>query len=476
MRMRLSGLLPLLCALLFAGAARADVIVLKSGRRISATNVVEEGERVYYETRSGRLSFPKSAVERIERGAFTESASGAVAAAVTAPRSNPAEGFDDVVRATLRAGSIDRNYLAQLESEAQPGDSLAAQKVAVAHHVAAQSEVRRGDLPRALDHYRRALTFAPEHLGLLLHAAHLHLTRSEFTAALDYLERARRAAPDDADTAKLLGWAYRGMNRMDRAVEEWRRALRLRPDGDVEAALEQARRDEEEEKSYREGGSLHFNLLYNGVAAPGLAREVLRSLEQHFRAIESELNYTPPDSIAVILYTEQAFADITRSPGWVGAINDGRIRVPVEGLTSVGPELSRILKHELTHSFIRQKTRERCPTWLNEGLAQWMEGKRSDEHGAEMAAIFEKVGPVSPKRLEGSFLALSEGGAVYAYALSLGIVEYMVRTHGMGDVQRLLDRIASEPSTEAALRSVYRFDYIELQQEANRYLKKTYVR
>ena len=38
--------------------------------------------------------------------------------------------------------------------------------------------------------------------------------------------------------------------------------------------------------------------------------------------------------------------------------------------------LSRILKHELTHSFLYQKTQGRCPTWLQEGVAQWMEGRR----------------------------------------------------------------------------------------------------
>src|SRR5580704_15055595 len=52
------------------------------------------------------------------------------------------------------------------------------------------------------------------------------------------------------------------------------------------------------------------------------------------------------------------------APSWVGALNDGRIRVPVEGLTSLTPELSRILKHELTHSFVQQKTHGRAPVWL----------------------------------------------------------------------------------------------------------------
>src|SRR5260370_34173460 len=99
----------------------------------------------------------------------------------------------------------------------------------------------------------------------------------------------------------------------------------------------------------------------------------------HFSAIESELNYSPPDSIGVILYTQEGFADITKAPRWVGALNDGRIRVPVQGLRGVNQELSRILKPELTHSSIPQTTHGQAPTWVQGGLAQAMAGQRSSE-------------------------------------------------------------------------------------------------
>ena len=190
--------------------------------------------------------------------------------------------------------------------------------------------------------------------------------------------------------AKLAGWAYYGMNKMDQAVAEWKRSLALRADPEVQAALDKAQRDKQEEESYKENESTHFTLRYSGAAEPELARDVLRTLEAHFSEIESELDFTPPDSIGVVLYTQQAFADITRAPGWVGALNDGRIRVPVQGLTSMTPELSRVLKHELTHSFVGQKTRGRAPTWIQEGLAQWMEGKRSGDNADRSCRFFSK--------------------------------------------------------------------------------------
>ena len=78
--------------------------------------------------------------------------------------------------------------------------------------------------------------------------------------------------------------------------------------------LMKAQRDKQEEDNYRENESSHFTLRYSGGSEPELAREMMRALERHFSAIESELNYTPPDPIGVILYTDQAFADITRAP------------------------------------------------------------------------------------------------------------------------------------------------------------------
>ena len=114
------------------------------------------------------------------------------------------------------------------------------------------------------------------------------------------------------------------MNKLDQAVAEWRRALRAASRCRGGASSGQAQRDKQEEENYRENESSHFTLRYSGAAEPDLAREMLRALEGHFSIIESELNFTPPDPIGVILYTDQAFADITRAPGWVGALNDGR--------------------------------------------------------------------------------------------------------------------------------------------------------
>jgi tetratricopeptide (TPR) repeat protein len=464
-----------------SGRAAADTIVLKNGRRIMALSAVEEGDKVKYLTSAGELSLPRSIVDHIEKGGSVPMAGspGADAANldIAPPTVQPIGGDSDAIeRAAVHDGAIDRPYIARLESEARGGAKQASFKAAMGHHAAALFEIAHGDMEHALADERTALIYTPEEPVLLMNVAYVHLRRSEYKQSLDYLERARRVAPDNAEVAKLEGWAYYGLNKLDQAVAEWKRALALRPDGEVRAALDKAQRDKKEEENYKENESSHFTLRYSGAAAPALARDVLRTLEMHFSAIESELNYSPPDSIGVILYTQEAFADITKAPGWVGALNDGRIRVPVQGLNGVDQELSRVLKHELTHSFVQQKTHGHAPTWVQEGLAQWMEGQRSGENAAVLARIYSEGHAAPLGRLEGSWMGMGGDAARYAYAWALANTEYIVQADGMGDMERILDRIGAGMATEGALREVLHSDYNDLTQSTAEYLRKNYGR
>jgi len=468
-------------ALLFAAvAARPDTIVLKNGRRIAAMNVREEGDKITYETSAGQLSLPKSIVDHVEKGGVAVADSPVAAAvanlAITPPAAVvvPTGGGSEVERSTVHDGAIDREFIAKMEGGARGGDKRANANAALAHHTAAQFELAHGDMEHALQDERTALNYMPEEPVLLMNVAYLHLRRSEYKESLDFLERARRFAPDHPDVAKLEGWAYYGLNKLTEAVAEWKRALALRPDPEVQAALNKAQRDKQEEESYKENESAHFTLRYSGAAEPALARDVLRTLEAHFSAMEAELNFTPPDSIGVVLYTQQAFADITQAPGWVGALNDGRIRVPVQGLTAVTPALSRVLKHELTHSFVNQKTRGHVPIWFQEGLAQWMEGKRSADNADALAQVYQQGRATSLSQLEGSWIGFSSDAVVSAYAWALANIEYIVENGGMGDVERILDRLAAGMSTEAALREVLHSDYNDLMQSTAEYLRKNY--
>src|SRR5271155_255835 len=108
-----------------ANAARADTIVLKNGRRITALNVREEGEKVKYETTAGELSLPKSIVDHIEKnGAVPTENSPAEAAAnlaITPPTMGATSGGTEIESGAVHDGAVDREYIAKLEEAARGG-------------------------------------------------------------------------------------------------------------------------------------------------------------------------------------------------------------------------------------------------------------------------------------------------------------------------------------------------------------------
>ena len=465
-----------------------DIIVLKNGRQIEADHVEDQDGWVSYDTPAGRMSLPDSIVAHVihdptgqragagaAQGAVNERAANLAIAPPDALSPASAAETDEAARAVLHDNAVDRDALARMESDAQSGDAAAIVRVTVGLAAAAQFEVNHGQLEQALDDYHIALGYAPNDLTLLLNSGYVHLKRSEYSAALDDLDHAFSVSPTSAEVAKLRGWAYYGLSRIDTAVAEWKRALDLKPDPEVQKALDKATKDMQEEANYRENETAHFILRYNGDATPELAHDILRALEDDFNEISIALNYTPPEPISVVLYTNQEFTDITQAPNWVGALNDGRIRIPVDGLGTVTDPLAHVLKHELTHSFLGQKTNGRAPTWLQEGVAQYMEGKRSDKSAAALVATFNQHMDVSLASYEGSWLNLEPDAAKAAYAWSLANVEAMIALYGMNQLSAVLDRIAAGDATEDALRTVLQMDYSDLALATAGYLRRTYI-
>jgi Peptidase MA superfamily/Tetratricopeptide repeat len=458
--------------------ARADTIYLKNGRQIQATNTVRQNGKVSFETAAGTMSVPESLVDHIVSGdvpiAPQKSTNSAAADLQMAPPSSNAADAASVLQSILRDGTINDRALAQIDASATTGGADALARAIGAESAASKFELEHNNLGGALQHAERALDFAPGQLPLLLTVAYVHLRRGEYQPALDLLDKGRRSDPNSADIAKLAGWADYGLNRLADAVAEWKRSQQQHPDPDVARALEKAQRDLSVENNFREGRSAHFDLHYYGEAAPELARDVLHVLEGDFEDIAAGLNYIPKQPISVTLYTNQLFQDITRAPSWAGALNDGRIRVPVQGLPSVTPELARVLRHELTHSFINEKTHGRCPTWLNEGIAQWMEGKRTDAStAAVLLSMYDRHQDPSLSVLESSWMSLQSGFAAIAYAWSLAVVEG-IEAASPGDLERLLDRIDEGASTQDALRAALHETYADLNAATADYLHKVH--
>lgn len=468
------GFLGLVLTILFAAPATADTIVLKSGRRIEAWVVEERGARVYWETEEGRFSLPKRLIERIERSDVPPPPR---RLAEKSPVSPLASVEADVARQVVVNGQVDREQVARLENEARSGDPGAQQRAAAAHVAIARHLYGKGDIAGALTSVERALIFSPDQPALLVDLAALYYLQRDYPHALEALERAARHREVAFEVLRLRGLIQYEQEKLEAAIATWKQALALRADADVQRWLERAEREAQAAAGYQETGRGRFTLRYSGeaTASPRVVREVMDTLERDFNDLSSQFDYLPRQPIVVLLYTNEAFSNVTGAPAWVDALHDGKIRVPAQGLTGVTPRLREVLRHELTHAFVQEKSRNRAPRWLHEGLGQWFEGQRSSRQASLLRQLAERgrmpIAGIEALIHAGSFEEVSAG-----YLLALVVVEMMMDSYGMNGVNRVLEQLGAGASFEEALRAGYRMDAAELERATLDWIRRRYAR
>jgi tetratricopeptide (TPR) repeat protein len=458
--------------MMLASVAWADTIHLKNGRTILADHVRENGNRYEYDIGDDSYAIPKSSVDRVEAGGMPALAASSAGKSGDLPVFVPAESLaneGDLPKTIVKDGKVDADAVAKLEGKGN------AELSATADFIAGKFEFEHGNVDQSRRYFESALRFQPENSTVLIYYAALLVRTGSATQALTYAQRAVRAAPDSPDAYTVLGYAQQACDRTKDAIASWKHSLDLRPDPTVQQYLAKAQREQNVETDFAQRESSHFVLHYEGKQTSEIFRgQILAALESDYDDLVRDLGTPPHDNILVTLYTEQAFFDVTRAPSWTGALNDGKLRIPINGLSSMTSELARVLKHELAHSFINQLSAGRCPPWLHEGIAQLEEPKSLGSDGRQLGQLFKTQRNIPLNALEGSFMRFSGGEAYVAYAESLAAVSYINDNYGMGDIQRILQRLSEGNSTEAALRATIHSDYGQLESEIGKYLTGKY--
>jgi len=460
--------------LLTAVTAPADVIRLKNGRTIWADQVRQNQnkDRVEYDVGEDTYAIPKSSVDRIDAGGMAPARANSGATSGLTDFTPPSPTFSheaDVSGRVIHDGKVDVDALSAIQAEGK------AELTATAYFLAGKHETESGNLLQAKRYFETALQSQPENSTLLTYYAACLYRTGHAPEAISYAQRAVRATPDSPDAQAMLGFVLFASDHTADAMQAWKKSLKLRPDLAISQYLAKAERETSAESDFSQHESSHFNLHFEGKqTSEGFRRDLLATLESDYDDLVRDLGYSPHNTIVVTLYTEQAFFDVTRAPSWSGAVNDGKLRIPISGISSMTSELARVLKHELAHSFINQISGNRCPTWLHEGIAQAEEGKSSASYGRPLAQLFRDNNEIPFNVLEGSFMQFSSNQATLAYAESLAAVEYIRETYGMSDVPRVLERLAQGSSTEAALRASIHADYKQLRDDMSRWLKDKY--
>lgn len=450
--------------------ALAEVLRLKNGDVIYADQVKEAGKTITYEVGDNSYTIPKTLILSVDKSAGRSLPElpinpGELPVYTPSEQAGAVPNLDRVIN----NGEVDRNALISIESE---GNSAA---TAVAYYVAGRQEYQSGKYSEARRDFESALHHDPANPGIMTFYAALLVKLGSPQDAFSFASRAVSLAPESPDALAVLGYSQFALSRPKEAIRSWKRSLALRPDASIQQLLVRAERENAAEGDFSERETGHFILSYEGKQTSESFRgQLLDTLESHYSELAREFGTEPRAGIRVVLYTNQAFFDVTQAPTWTAALNDGKLRIPVQGLDTITPELSRILKHELAHSFVNQLSMGRCPHWLHEGIAQMLEPRSLGGRGVRLAELFKLEREIPMNVLEGGFASFTGEVAALAYDESLATVEYIRATYGMSDVLRILEKLSHGDSVESALRSTIHCDYRKLQAEVGESLARQF--
>ena len=467
----------------------AETIVLKNGRSIIADSVHEENGKIEYEIGDNTYRIPKSLVEKIESSVppasdpslVTPTPAGrpqnlnegyAKSVPVTAPSASNQDlrvSTNDPALKVIHDGRVDLDILGQIANSGN------ANSAAAGYFMAGQFEYDHGNRESATRYFERAMGFAPDNAVILSNYAAMLIQIGRGREAINYAEHAVQMAPDSAEALSVLGYAYFSADRSREAIAPWEKSLQLRSDEKLQNLLEKTKRELSAEANFTEHDTGRFTLRYEGSATrDNLRQQIVAALDKDYDDLSADLDISPRENIPVILYTEQAFFDVTQAPSWIGALNDGKLRIPIRGVDYITPDLARVLKHELTHSFVNQASARRCPQWLNEGIAQMEEGRTLDGRGQRLAQLYKENSQISLNALEGSFLKFSNNEAMVVYDESLAAALYIRDTYGIADLHRLLEHVSQGGTFEQAMTEVLHLDYGRFEHELGDYLASKY--
>jgi hypothetical protein len=148
----------------------------------------------------------------------------------------------------------------------------------------------------------------------------------------------------------------------------------------------------------------------------------------------SQLNTT------IILMNSDEFYRRTGTPSWTNAIFfRKKIIVPIEKARLLDDDtIVRSIRHELLHAVVYDLGNGKVPGWLDEGLAQWIEGSEHDALSNSLKSWLQKNTPLPLSILQGGFTKLESSMVPAAYGQSLFATKYLIKERGIRAIRKLL--------------------------------------
>ena len=360
------------------------------------------------------------------------------------------------------------DIISRLKQEAyeHPGQSQFRQQLAVAYNNYAVSLTHQGQWDMAVRQFQEALRIDADNAQLQKNFSRVYLRQAQETydqhdpvGAVALLEKALGLDPEFVEAYVLLGVVEYDRQKLKEAKAAWQRVLELDPSQtDVAKRLQQVTEELPVESKFERLSQAYFDLRYEEQLERPAGFDIRDALLEARRTVGSDFAYWPKHKIVVLIYSAESFRKVREeTPDWVAGQFDGKIRVPLPSDRLNQGLVRNIMFHEYTHALIYDLTGGQCPTWLNEGLAEYQGRSQFSQPLRLLAQAFQTNALIPLTELSNHITgALPAEQVGLAYEQSYSIVAYLIERYGYWRIRQVLKALGGGQAWETALASEFR--------------------
>jgi tetratricopeptide (TPR) repeat protein len=316
-----------------------------------------------------------------------------------------------------------------------------------------------GHVAPAIELLSEAVSRDPDNGVALASLTLAYVKHGDVEFAEFYLDLARQVArrknPDPA-VYVALGDVYEAQNRPEDALAAWEQARTL---GDASVELLRKIARAQSDWAFSHGQKYFSGSRFEFFFDPSISESLVRMLDEFLeRASVEEARFFMRELASdqvVIVYGGRRYFEFSETPDWVGGFYDGKIRLPLEAGSEPSEALFGLLRHELAHAYLREISGRRAPSWLQEGLAQYVGGRRVDP--AFVEPFLSNMPADFLENSEGFFRQRTDREqARAAYALSLSFIQFLSARGGPGSVVCLAEELGQGRTLRESFLDLYR--------------------
>lgn len=319
---------------------------------------------------------------------------------------------------------------------------------------------------------RNNLAFAYNNYGFyLMKQGNLNLAIEKYEQAIQY---------DDTNPYIFynLGQAYYKKQKLSLAKKYLRMAYKLDPKiKGLKELLSKIEKENPVESGFDKLETMHFIISFSSGVDIEKMSYIKTYCEDVYGRVGMFLDYYPKEKIVVVVYSEKQYQKLLNNkPHWAMAIYDGKIRIPADKFKYNRNDIVKIIYHEYAHVLVRDLAgADKCPLWLNEGIAAKMEDLVSPMDRELIRKYIGEAGLIPFWNIPNNFLSFGDAKFIrLLYIESYLLVDFIVKKVGGRGLKDILININKGMDIQLALPLVLKEPLKNFLYEWESYIRNKY--